>query len=76
MIGKALAQLAGDAACNLRDFERVCQARPVKVAVAQIQNLRLALQSAERGRVDDAGIINIPVIASIFTLWIPALAAR
>ena len=75
MIGKALAQLAGDAACNLRDFERVCQARPVKVAVAQIQNLRLALQSAERGRVDDARIIDIPVIAGIFALWIPALAA-
>lgn len=76
MIGKALAELARDPACNLRDFERMGQARPVEVAVAQIQNLRLALQSAERSRVDDAGIIDIPIIAGIFALWVPPLAAR
>ena len=76
MMRKALAELAGDPACNLRDFERMGQAGPVEVAVAQIQNLRLALQPAKRGRVDDAGIVDIPVIAGIFALWIPALAAR
>lgn len=52
-------KLAGDAASYLRDFERVRKARSIKIAVAEIQNLRLSLQAAERTRMHDASIIHI-----------------
>jgi hypothetical protein len=46
---KRARQRAGD----LRDFERVGQACPVVVALGGEEDLRLALEAAEGGRVDD-----------------------
>ncbi len=48
------AERAGDAARDLRDLEAVRQARAVMVALVRDEDLRLVLQPAEGGRVDDA----------------------
>jgi hypothetical protein len=42
-----VAQLSHHAAGNLRDFERMCEARSVKVTVTEIQDLGLALKAPE-----------------------------
>ena len=67
--------MAGDAACDLRNFARVREARTIKVAVTQVEDLGLALQSAERGGMDHARIVNVTIVAGIFALGRPAFAA-
>ncbi len=47
-------QRSGDVARDLRDFYRMGQAGAVVVAFVEQEDLRLVLQAAERGRVDDA----------------------
>jgi hypothetical protein len=43
VIGKILLQLTRDAASDLRNLDRVSEPVTVKIAVAKIQDLRLAL---------------------------------
>ena len=55
-LGQVLVQAerAGDAAGDLRDLDRVRQARAEVVALVGDEDLRLVLEPAERARVDDA----------------------
>jgi hypothetical protein len=53
------AQIAGDAACDLRDLEGVGEARAEQIAFVVHEDLGLVLEPAERRTVDDA--IAIPL---------------
>ena len=75
MGGVGLFRLAGDTACDLRNLERVREARTIKVAVTQAEDLGLALQPPERGGMDHTRIIDFAIIARIFTLRRPTFAA-
>lgn len=68
---EVLDQAAGD----LADFERVRQPRAIEVAVAEIEDLGLALQPAERGGVNDARIVDVERIAGIGVTRCAAFAA-
>ena len=48
------AELPGQRAGNLRNFQRMGQPGSVMVALVEHEHLRLVLEAAERGRVDDA----------------------
>jgi len=47
------AELAGHRTCNLGHLERVCQTRAVMVALVEDEHLRLVLEAAEGGGMDD-----------------------
>ena len=38
---------------DLRNFERMCESRPVMIALVRDKNLRFLFQSAKRGRVNN-----------------------
>lgn len=75
MARKGLLELARDTACDLGDLERVREARAIEVAVAEVEDLGLALESPERGGVNDSRIVDVAIVARILVLWRPALAA-
>ncbi len=58
------AELAGDGAGDLRHLQRMGQPRPVVVALVINEDLRLVLEAAERGGMDNAVAI-APEIAAI-----------
>ncbi len=55
-LGKVLVQLQGarERTGDLRDLDRMGQARPEMIAVRADEDLCLVLQAPERGRMDDA----------------------
>lgn len=75
MVLKGLCKLARDAACYLGNLERVGQTGAVEVAVAEIEDLGLALEAPERSGVNDARIVDVTIVARILALRCPALAA-
>ena len=69
-------QHLGDAARDLRDLERVRQARAVVIAGRREEHLRLVLQTAERLAVDDAIAIALERRADRIVVFRPQPAAR
>ena len=53
------AQGAGQGAGNLRDFDRMGEPRAEMVALVGDENLRLVLEPAEGGRMDDAVAVTL-----------------
>ena len=47
MMRKGLTQVLDQTRCDLRHFERMREARAVEIAVAKIEDLRLALQASK-----------------------------
>jgi hypothetical protein len=63
------AERAGERAGDLGHFQRVGQPRAVMVALVEHEDLRLVLEAAERGRMDDpVGIAPERVAAGAFRL--------
>lgn len=75
MVGINLLEPPRDPAGNLRDLKRMGEPRPVEVAVAEVQDLRLALQTPERRGVDDPAVISGGPIAGVVGLGLPWFAA-
>ena len=59
---------------DLRDLERVREARPVVVALERNEDLRLVLEPAERARVDDA--VAVPLVLRPVVVRLPFLGDR
>lgn len=76
MIREVLPQLPHDAPGDLGDLKRMGQAGPIEIAVPKIENLCLPLKPSERGRMDDASIVDIGFIACIFALSLPIFLPR
>ncbi len=72
MVRKILSELSGNAPGNLSNFQRMSQARSIKITIAKIENLRFALKAAERRGMDDTSIIYVSFITRVFTLRLPA----
>ncbi len=56
-------QFAGDAACDLGDFQRVCQAGAEQVAFVVDEYLGFVFQAAKCGGVDDAVTVALVFVA-------------
>ena len=70
MDGK-LPELPGDPARDLGDLQRMGQPRPVEIAVPQVEDLGLALQSAEGCGMNDPRIVDVRFVAGILALRLP-----
>lgn len=68
-------KLAHHAAGDLRNLQRVGHSRAIKIAVAQIEDLRLALEPSEGSGMDDAAIIDVEFVPSIILLLRPRTTA-
>ena len=75
MMGEGLLELAGDAASDLRNLERMGEAGAIEIAVTEVEDLGLALQPPERGRVDHPRVVDVAIVARVLALRGPALAA-
>jgi hypothetical protein len=56
-------QRAGDRTRDLRDLERMREARPVEVALVVHENLRLVDEAAKRGGVNDTIAVSLKLAA-------------
>lgn len=65
-------ELADDPCRDLGNLKGMGQARPAEIAVAEIEDLGLALQTPERGGMNDAGVIDVEFRPGVFGLRRPA----
>src|SRR4051812_36338701 len=71
MIGIGLRELTTQTAGDLGNFKRMGQPRPIEIAVAEIEDLRLSLQALEGSGMDDAGVVDIEIIPGVVLLLSP-----
>src|SRR3954454_726467 len=71
MIGIGLRELTTQTAGDLGNFKRMGQPRPIEIAVAEIEDLRLSLQAPEGSGMDDAGVVDIEIIPGVVLLLSP-----
>lgn len=66
---EAKTHMIGNGGSNLCDFHGMCQARPIKIAVAQAKDLRLSLKSPKGRAVHQPG--KIPLIFTAMLIFTP-----
>ena len=76
MVGNGPGQLQDQPAGDLRHLKRMGQAGAIEIAVAQIEDLGLALKAPEIGRMDDARVIDVAIVAQIVRHPPPRFAPR
>src|SRR3954454_19162177 len=76
VIGICLGELTADPSGDLSDLKRMGQSGAVEIAVAEIEDLGLALQSPEGSGVDDPPIVDVELASGVFLLLPPRTAAR
>lgn len=76
VVGIALRELPLQTTGDLGHLEGMGQSGSVEIAIAEIEDLRLALQASEGSGMDDASVIDVALVPGVILLPLPTTSAR